>query len=335
MNREYHRWYSPSLGRDMELLVFGHAGAKVLVFPTRFSRFHEYEDLRIVETLRPRIEAGEMQLFCVDSIDEEAFYSVSAAPADRVLRHLAYEQYILTEVLPFMDSKNDDPVTISHGCSMGAYHAANIAFRHPLLFDKLIAFSGRYDPTLNVEHFRDLLDGHRDENVYSNSPVNYVPTLDGWRLDALREMEIVLVIGKEDPFLENNHHLSQLLWSKGVAHTLHEWDERAHRGYYWRRMAPQYVHPPERRKDRTIAEKRAEAPLSAPGLVDAAFSDAPLSDDGRHDVAWPEAGRPQPGRHDAGPGEAERHEAGLADAGRDEAGRNEAGFGAGDLAEAV
>ena len=34
MNREYHKWYSPRLGRDMELLVFGHAGLPVLVFPT-------------------------------------------------------------------------------------------------------------------------------------------------------------------------------------------------------------------------------------------------------------------------------------------------------------
>ena len=33
MNREYHRWYSPSLGRDMDLLVFGHAGARAIVFP--------------------------------------------------------------------------------------------------------------------------------------------------------------------------------------------------------------------------------------------------------------------------------------------------------------
>ena len=30
MNREYHRWYSPSLNRDMELLIFGHAGARVI-----------------------------------------------------------------------------------------------------------------------------------------------------------------------------------------------------------------------------------------------------------------------------------------------------------------
>jgi esterase/lipase superfamily enzyme len=241
LHREYHRWHSDHLGRDMELLVHGHAGAKVLVFPTRYARFHEYENLRIVEALRPKLDAGQLQLFCVDSVDEEAFYNAAAHPADRVLRHLAYEQYVLNEVLPFMDSVNDNPYTIAHGCSMGAFHAANIAFRHPDRFHKLAAFSGRYDPTLSIEHFQDLLDGHRDENVFSNSPVYYLPHVDGWKLDALRRMEITLVIGREDPFLENNHLLSRILWSKGVAHQLVEWDDRAHRGYYWRRMAPLYV----------------------------------------------------------------------------------------------
>lgn len=79
MNREYHRWYSHRLGRDMELLVFGHAGAKVLVFPTRDGRFYEYENLRLVESLRPKIEAGQLQLFCLDSIDWETFYPKSGS----------------------------------------------------------------------------------------------------------------------------------------------------------------------------------------------------------------------------------------------------------------
>jgi len=241
MNREYHRWYSQRLGRDMELLIFGHAGAKVLVFPTRDGRFYEYEDLRIVESLHHKIEAGQLQLYCLDSIDWETFYCWWCRPADRVRRHGAFEDYILNEVLPLMASKNDHSCTIAHGCSFGAYHAANIAFRHPHLFQKLAAFSGRYDPTLNVEHFRDLLDGHRDEDVYYHTPVHYLKDLDGWRLDALRRMDIVLVIGKEDPFLDNNRYLSEVLWTKGVWHALHEWDERAHRGHYWRKMAPLYV----------------------------------------------------------------------------------------------
>lgn len=43
MNREHHRWYSPSLGRDMDLLVFGHAGARLLVFPTSKGKFYEWK----------------------------------------------------------------------------------------------------------------------------------------------------------------------------------------------------------------------------------------------------------------------------------------------------
>ena len=61
------------------------------------------------------------------------------------------------------------------------------------------------------------------------------------RLAALRRMDIVLVIGNQDPFLDNNRYLSRLLWEKGVRHDLHEWDGRAHQGYHWRRMAPLYV----------------------------------------------------------------------------------------------
>ena len=38
MNREYHSWWSWRLNRSMELFVFGHSEAKVLIFPTRDGR---------------------------------------------------------------------------------------------------------------------------------------------------------------------------------------------------------------------------------------------------------------------------------------------------------
>ncbi len=44
MYREYHKWFSPHLQREMELLILGHAGARVLVFPTRCGRFYDYEN---------------------------------------------------------------------------------------------------------------------------------------------------------------------------------------------------------------------------------------------------------------------------------------------------
>ncbi|MEO5366480.1 MAG: alpha/beta hydrolase-fold protein [Magnetococcus sp. WYHC-3] len=242
MNREYHCWRSPRMGRDMELLVFGHAGAKVLVFPTRDGRFHEYEDLGLVHSLAHKINAGYMQLYCVDSVDNESFYCNWCRPGDRVHRHVQFEEYLLNEVLPLMARKNAHPCTMAHGCSMGAFHAVNIAFRHPHLFQKVAAFSGRYDLTLSVESFRDLFDGHYDEHVYYHTPVHYLPRLEcPWRLESLRRMDIVLTIGENDPFLHNNRQLSDILWQKGIRHALHVWHGRAHRGRYWRQMAPLYL----------------------------------------------------------------------------------------------
>lgn len=226
----------------MELLVFGHAGAKVIVFPTRDGRFHEYEDLRIVQQLAPKIDSGHLQLYCVDSIDHDSFYCGWKHPADRIRRHIQFEDYILNEVFPFMESKNGHECTIAHGCSLGAYHAGNIALRHPHLFRKLAAFSGRFDLTEPLEWFGDLFDGYYDENIYFNTPGHFLPNLESEKpLEKLRNMDVVLVVGEEDPFLESNRQISDQLWSKGVPNRLEIWQERAHRGYYWRRMAPLYL----------------------------------------------------------------------------------------------
>ena len=47
----------------MELLIFGHAGAKVLMFPTRDGRFWEYEKLEVVARLADKVDAGHLQLY--------------------------------------------------------------------------------------------------------------------------------------------------------------------------------------------------------------------------------------------------------------------------------
>ena len=100
MKREYHRWFSPRLGREMELLVFSHAGPRVLVFPTRQGRFYDYENWRLVDAVGHCIERGAMQLFCVDSIDSESLYCERSPPHSRIARHRQYEAYILEEVIP-------------------------------------------------------------------------------------------------------------------------------------------------------------------------------------------------------------------------------------------
>ena len=66
MQRQYIKWHSPSLHREMELLAFGERGFPVLVFPTSGGRFWEYEDRGMVNALRPKIDRGELQVMCVD-----------------------------------------------------------------------------------------------------------------------------------------------------------------------------------------------------------------------------------------------------------------------------
>ena len=61
MNREYHVWHSPSLNRNMELLVFGHSGSRVLVFPTSMGRYYEWEDRGMMVALGEHIERGWIQ----------------------------------------------------------------------------------------------------------------------------------------------------------------------------------------------------------------------------------------------------------------------------------
>lgn len=242
MNREYHQWHSPHLQRDMEMLVFGKAGRKILAFPTRDGRFYEYENLGIINALNSKLSSGQIQLFCVDNLAHESFYASQIPPANRIRRHIQFEQYLLNEVLPFMHSKNPHPDTSALGCSLGAFQATNLAFRHPQLFKSLYAFSGRYDLTLAVEYFYNLFDGYYDEDIYFHTPSHFLANLNcETRLHQFRQMELIFTIGKEDPFLNNNHHLSQILWSKGIHHSLHEWDGRAHRGRSWRQMVQTYL----------------------------------------------------------------------------------------------
>nr|WP_309019128.1 alpha/beta hydrolase-fold protein [Pelagicoccus sp. SDUM812003] len=238
----------------MELLVFGHAGDRTLVFPTRGGRFYEYENMGMVEQARDRIEAGELQLYCVDSVDAESFYCWWAHSQGRIERHQRYEDYLLEEVFPLMDLKNGYGKTIAHGCSLGAFHAANLAFRHPERIDRLVAFSGRFDLTLSIESFRDLFDGYYSEDIFFHTPAHYLPGLGCQRrLDLLRKMEIVFLIGTDDPFRENNERLSHVLWQKGVWHALRYWEGRAHRARFWKQMAPLFLTPSSRDQENLLS----------------------------------------------------------------------------------
>ena len=219
----------------MELLLFGHAGARMLVFPTSMGRFFEWEDRGMMDALREHLDRGWLQICCVDSVDAESWYARGKHPADRARRHTEYEHYLLSEVLPFTRHRNPNPFLIVAGASFGAYHALNLALRHPGVVDRAVCLSGLYD-------IKEMTRGYSDEQVYFHDPSHYlIHEHDPGRLAMLRRLEIILAIGRDDPSRANNEHISGVLWSKGIWHALRLWDGWAHDWPWWREMIRHYV----------------------------------------------------------------------------------------------
>ncbi len=218
----------------MELLVFGHAGARVLVFPTSRGRFFEWEDRGMMDSMGQFIDRGDVQVYCVDSVDAESWYARDRWPGDRAYRHTQYDAYIEHEVLP-LTRRNPNPFLIVTGASFGAYHAVNFAFRHPDLVGRVLAMNGLYT-------IRSWTNGHYDDNVYLNNPEDFVRgENDPTRLAQMRALDIILTTSENEPLRGATERFSHILWDKGIPHALRVWGGWAHDWPYWKQMINLYL----------------------------------------------------------------------------------------------
>jgi esterase/lipase superfamily enzyme len=235
MTRDYLKGYSRELNREMELLVFGHSGTPLLVFPTSMGRFFEFEDRGMIGVLAPKLERGELQVFCPDAVDLESWYNKHVHPRVRVMRHMQYERYLLYELMPYVRSRNSSNALAVTGCSFGGYHAVNFALKHPDIVTQCVPMSGAYD-------IHQFLDGYYDDDCYFNCPVDYLPNNnDDWFLSRYRQMQIVLATANWDICLDQNIKLGKILDGKGIPHWLDIWgDNSLHDWPLWLRMAQKY-----------------------------------------------------------------------------------------------
>ncbi len=246
MQTRYFKEYSKNLQRDMEFKVYGTQGKPALVFPSQDGRFYQYEDFGMVEACRQFIDEGRLQLFCVDSIDEETWSAEHKSPRERIVRHEQYVKYILNELIPRLQSiqkqkyahKIPEKLLFS-GVSMGAAHAANFFFRFAPLADSLIALSGMYD----TKHF---LGEYMDEDVYFNSAVHYLSNLEDQKLlDHYRQSKIVICTGQgafEDIMVCDTKKISCVLERKSIPAWIDFWGfDVNHDWEWWRKQMPYFL----------------------------------------------------------------------------------------------
>jgi len=231
VTEKYHRWYSQSLSRDMEMLVFGTRGYPVILFPTSMGRYYQNKDFGLIESVSWFVEHGLVKIYCVDAIDTQSWYNKGIHPADRVRTHIAYDNMLHHEVVPWAMHETGVGKVAVAGCSFGGYHAANYAFKHPERVGNLFSMGGAFD-------IRMFTDGYYDDNIFYNNPVDYLP---GSNHSDLWRMNIILGTSERDICKGYNYQLSHILNQKHINHWLDVRPFAEHDWPIWKEMFPHYL----------------------------------------------------------------------------------------------
>ena len=233
MNERHVQWWTPHLSRNFDMLVFGDGGGLPLVlFPTSFGNYRQNKDFHLIDACAPFVDSGRVTIYCPDAIDLDSFYNKAIHPADRMRTHNAFERVIVDDVFDYARREGSCARVAVCGASLGAYHAANIAFRHPDAVSNLISLSGAFE-------ISDFFDGYHDENIYFNSPYEYLPHMPNpWKYN---HMGIIIGTGEWDNTRHESYRLSEILNAKGISHWLDDRKWCGHDWNYWRDMLPYYL----------------------------------------------------------------------------------------------
>lgn len=247
MHTAYYKSYSSYLGRDMEFMVYGHAGKPCVVFPAQDGRFFDFKNFGMVDVVSEFIEQGKLQLFCVDSIDAESWSRMGEDYHDRIAQHEKWYNYIVNEAIPYFRYLHNETAHedyhggfLTTGCSMGAYHAANFFFRRPDIFDSVIALSGLYDARFFFPNYNDSL-------IYNNSPVDYIKNIpwDHFYLNMYRNSKIVICVGQgrwEKEGIEDTNKLKAVLESRQIPAWIDYWGyDVDHDWPWWKVQLPYFL----------------------------------------------------------------------------------------------
>lgn len=217
MKSNTEKWRSPSLGKDMELTIYGDSGTPIIGLPTRGASCNQWEEFGMVDAIEYQLENGFNRLFCLSSVDDESFLNENATPPQRIVRQQQYESYLVDEIVPYVKEKNEAGYIIIAGIDMGGYQAVNIALKHPASFGKAIGISGIYD----IQRF---MDDFYDDDVYYSNPIDFVPNINRQPLlNRIRDVDFRLVSFDHDERKDDAERMSTVMRMKFIDHNLDIW----------------------------------------------------------------------------------------------------------------
>jgi len=238
MRRDYRRWHSTRLGREMGVVAYGHWGTPLVAFPTSGGDEWEMERQGMIGALGDALEAGRLKIYTVGSNGDQSFYNRAAHPAHRSWMQRMWDEYIRWEVVPFVHADCQGAAAVATmGASLGAYHAVNTLFKHPDVVKVCFGLSGVYD-------MRRFMDGHYDDNFYFNNPVDYIGGMqEAEPIARIASCRIHLATG-HGPW-ENSgptYQLASVLASKGIPHSVDDWGPMGgHDWPFWQHQMREYV----------------------------------------------------------------------------------------------
>ncbi len=235
MEKRTEKWRSPSLGKDMELTVYGQSGTPIIGLPTRGASCRQWEDYGMVNAISYQLENEFNQLYCLSSIDDEGFLNENATPAQRLVRQQQYESYIVEEIVPYIKEENNGSFIILAGIDLGGYHAITTALKHPAAFGKAIGMSGIYD-------IKQFMDGYYTDDVYYSNPMDFIPNMSKQTLlEKVRDVDFRLVSFDADVRKEYALRMSNVLRMKFIEHELDIWGEDDEEWDLWPQMLKTHI----------------------------------------------------------------------------------------------
>lgn len=214
----------------MTVKVYGETGLPVIIFPTQDAMSDNFANFGMIDTLEKFLDGGQIQLFCVDTVDIETWSNVYGDKVWRAERQENYYNYIIEEVLPIIRVKNGN-LPVAAGCSLGGLHAAICFFRRPELFKGILSLSGVYDAKF-------FFDGWSNPTLYENSPADFLKNISPTHpyIQAYNAKKIILCVGQgrwEEEGRRTTAIMQRIFAEKNISAWTDFWGFDVDHDWYW------------------------------------------------------------------------------------------------------